>query len=483
MSTVLITVFDGLQPAQVTPELMPNLSAFAAEGVAFGNHHPVFPSVTRINGASMVTGRYPGAHGLTANTLVVRDFDPYLAFSALEPTLTQLAEKTGRVLLVPTLADILFRHGMEYVAIGTGTSGNAYVHNPNAAVSGGATIHPEFTLPRGLYDDIVARFGAWPADAMPTISRLAHAVEIMTGYILPERRPAVALMWFSEPDHAQHAHGVGSEVGVRAVRAADEQFGRLLSWLDESNLAADTDVMVVSDHGYSTIQRVVNLESELRAAGFPEGPEPGGVVVAPNGGSTLFYVRDGDYAATDWLAAWLMTQPWCGPILASDSVAGIAGTLPASLIGNDGERAPELAMSFRWDSRPNDVGFAGHAFSGGGAPGLGQHGSMSRHEMNSILFARGPQFKRGVVVETPTGNVDVAPTVLRLLGLPADVHLDGRGLEESFGLGPDHTTLSWVTDVHQAERAVDGGVYRQLIRVSRVNETLYLEEGLAWLDT
>ena len=59
MTSVLIVVFDGLQPSQVTPELMPNLSALAAEGVTFGNHHPVFPTVTRTNAASMVTGRSP----------------------------------------------------------------------------------------------------------------------------------------------------------------------------------------------------------------------------------------------------------------------------------------------------------------------------------------------------------------------------------------------------------------------------------------
>ena len=142
MSFALIVAFDGLQPAQVTPEVMPNLSRFAADGVTFSNHHPVFPTVTRINAASMVTGRYPGAHGLAANTLVVRDYDPYLAFSALEPMLAKLVQKTGQVLLVPTLGDILSKQGMEYIAVGAGTTGNAYVHNPNAEKSGGATIHP-----------------------------------------------------------------------------------------------------------------------------------------------------------------------------------------------------------------------------------------------------------------------------------------------------------------------------------------------------
>ncbi len=147
MPSVLIFVFDGLQPAQVNPQLMPNLSAMAAKGVIFANHHAVFPTVTRANVSSMVTGRNPGGHGLAANTLVVRDFEPHQAIPALEPQLAQVAEKTGRVLLAPTLADILCQHGQEYVAIGVGTTGNAYLHNPRAELSGGATIHPEFTLP------------------------------------------------------------------------------------------------------------------------------------------------------------------------------------------------------------------------------------------------------------------------------------------------------------------------------------------------
>ena len=174
MRNILIVAFDGLQPAQVTPALMPNLAAFVAEGVAFDNHHPVYP---------MVTGRYPGAHGLAANMLVMRDYDPYNAFSALEPTLAEVARKTS-VLLEPTLADILSQHGMEYVAVGSGTSGNSYVHNPNAAKVGGATIHPEFCLPYPLHDEIIARFGEWPPEGETNADKLVRAVDIATEYVL-----------------------------------------------------------------------------------------------------------------------------------------------------------------------------------------------------------------------------------------------------------------------------------------------------------
>ena len=469
MSSVLIVVFDGLQPAQVRPELMPNLARFASEGVFFENHHPVFPSVTRINAASMVTGRYPGGHGLAANTMVARDYDPALVFSALEPVLAKIKAATGRALLAPTLADILGAHGLEYTAIGVGTSGNAYVHNPNADAVGGATIHPDFTLPYPLHGRLTARFGAWPGETSPNTPRFDHAVRILTEHILPERSPAVALIWSSEPDKAQHAAGVGSDMSDRAVREADERFGRIMRWVESNSQTKDINVMVVSDHGYSTVQEPVDVEWYVRDAGF----EDSDVLVAPNGGSVLFYCRDSN--ASDSLAAWLMAQPWCGALLASEAAGEIEGTLPISLSGGDGPRAPELAMSLGWDSRPNRAGYAGSAYSAGGAPGLGQHGSMSRHEMNNVLIARGPKFRRSSRVTSPTGNVDIAPTALSLLGLPISDDMDGRVLVEALAGGPE--SVEWTSETYTAERTMVGEKYCQHVQVSRVEETVYLDEG------
>lgn len=471
MRNILIVAFDGLQPAQVTPDLMPNLAEFVAEGVAFDNHHPVYPSVTRINAASMVTGLHPGAHGIAANMLVMRDYDPHTAFSALEPTLAKVARKTS-VLLKPTLADILSRHGLEYVAVGSGTSGNSYLHNPNAERVGGATIHPEFCLPYPLHDDIVGRFGEWPPEGETNADKLARAVDIATEYVLAERKPVVTFVWFSEPDKSQHAHGVCTEVSTRALKEADEQFGRLLSWLDDAG--ADTDVIVISDHGYSTISEVIDVEGLLRAAGFPLGNEPGGITVAANGGSVLFYAHDRDYATVDRLAAFLMQQRWSGALVASDAIGNIEGTLPASLVGIEGPRAPDLAMSFHWDSRVSPSGYAGYAFSTGGAPELGQHGSMSRHEMRNSLFARGSSFKSGVRIASPTGSADLAPTVLHLLGIGGGEAMHGRVLREAL---TDGNPVEWQTETHRAERKVKSGTYRQQITVSRVSGTTYVDEG------
>ena len=55
----LLIVLDGLRPDYVTPALMPNLHALGERGVVFTDHHAVYPTVTRVNAASISTGAYP----------------------------------------------------------------------------------------------------------------------------------------------------------------------------------------------------------------------------------------------------------------------------------------------------------------------------------------------------------------------------------------------------------------------------------------
>ena len=515
--TVLIVVFDGLQPAQITAGLMPNLASFAAAGVTFAAHHPVFPTVTRVNVASIVTGCLPGRHGLAGNTYLCRDYAPTRVIPALEPVLRDVARATGRLLLRPTLADLLARRGLEYIAIGTGTSGNAYLHHPNAdtdtnadsdadaatdtAGVAGATIHPDFTLPRGLQAELAARFGDWPPQTLPNTPRLAHAVRILTEYILPERRPAVAVLWSSEPDKTQHDDGVGLGRAPQALAEADYHFGELLRWLERAGRADDTDIIILSDHGYSTISETVPVADLLLAAGFPPVEQTGGVAVAANGGSALFYINTAAdaAAATDvaaaaaaadaadavgvaqGLAAWLTAQGWCGSLFASERIGSPPdGVLPAALIGCEGPRSPDLIMSFRWHDAANAAGYPGHAPAAGGHPGQGQHGSLSRHELRNTGLARGPSFRKSTIIGTPTGNIDIAPTILHLLGI-ADLGqgMDGRILREALadadcnddagGGGPPAPRT-------RRHRAATGN-YRQELQVSQVGGSLYIDWG------
>ncbi len=60
------------------------------------------------------------------------------------------------------------------------------------------------------------------------------------------------------------------------------------------------------------------------------------------------------------------------------------------------------------------------------ATGFGQHGGLGRNEQSPFLFVRGGGFALSTHRER-TSLIDIAPTVLRHLGLAAD-GLDGRAL-------------------------------------------------------
>jgi len=414
---------------------------------------------------------------------VDRESDPGRVVPALRPELLEVFGRAGRLLLAPNLAGILGDHGEEYVAVGSGSTGNAYLHNPDAVRAGGATVHLEFCEPDGLHQELTSRFGPWPGPGYPAEERLRHGITVLTEYVLAERDPAVALFWSSEPDACQHRDGVGSDLATRSLAAADRQLGRLFAWLEETGRDAHTDVLVAADHGYSTVAEDVKIERLVADAGFPPHGEKDGVVVASNGGSVLFYVGERDRATANRLAAWLMAQPWCGALVAAGALGGVEGTLPAALVGIEGPRAPDLTMSFAWNSRPNRYGYAGHVYNEGKAPGQGNHGSMSRHEQRCALIARGPSFGQGVALQTPSGNVDITPTVLRVLGLDGLDSLDGRALAEALVDGQGPGLVIPAAETHTAERAVAGGVYRQNITVTRVGKTAYVDEGNARLDT
>ena len=477
MTKIILAVFDGLQPAQINSVDTPNLFRVSQNGAFFENHHPVFPSVTRVNAASMVTGVNPGKHWLAGNSFVARDYDDSKVIPALNVQLSEIRNAGLEVLGVPTLQEIISEKNMEYVAIGVGTSGNAYVHNPLADVYGGATIHPEFTIPHRLHKELEGLFGGWPEEQLPNTPRYKKAVDIFIEYVLGRINPEVALIWSSEPDKSQHASGVGSDAAQAALRQADAEFGRIMEYISTSSQHQNSDLMILSDHGYSTITEVIDIETLLESSNLAGSD---GWLLAQNGGCVLFYLKNQeDIYLVPELVEWLSGQVWCGTLCASERLGEVKGTIPLSSIMNEGKRSADIIMSFHWDSSDNVDGYAGHVFSTGGAKNLGQHGSISLHEMNNTLICSGPTFLEGEKILSPTGNTDILPTILSILGEELPAHVEGRILEESFK-GSDNEIISEMK-IHEASLSTEFGTYSQEITISSVGQTQYIEEGRSWL--
>ena len=80
---------------------------------------------------------------------------------------------------------------------------------------------------------------------------------------------------------------------------------------------------------------------------------------------------------------------------------------------------------------------------------------------------------------SPTGNVDLAPTALRILGLPGGESMDGRVLEEALSDGPDSGSIESKTETFTAERNLGHARYRQEITTTSVGTTIYVDQGKA----
>src|SRR5438552_18897810 len=82
------------------------------------------------------------------------------------------------------------------------------------------------------------------------------------------------------------------------------------------------------------------------------------------------------------------------------------------------------------------------------------HADLSRFDMHNMLIATGPDFRGGQMDDLPTGNVDLAPTILRILGITPPQKLDGRVLSEALvkvdpataGLKPEIKTIEVIKD-------------------------------------
>jgi arylsulfatase A-like enzyme len=96
--------------------------------------------------------------------------------------------------------------------------------------------------------------------------------------------------------------------------------------------------------------------------------------------------------------------------------------------------------------------------------------------MNNTLVAHGPSFKQGFIDEMPSGNIDVAPTILWLLGVAPAPTMDGRILHEALAHSPVKPPKAQ-TKTLQAAR--DIGLFRwtQYLKFSSVGSTRYFDEG------
>jgi arylsulfatase A-like enzyme len=485
---VVVVVWDGMRPDFVNEQTSPNLWALAQAGVFFASHHPVYLSATEVNGIAIATGMYPAHSLVIANTDFRPRIDPENSVGIEIPSVVRKGDEIsgGHYLGATTIAEFL--HARSLATVIAGSKQVTLLHDrarrPNEpGVS--PVLYQGAALPPGLEAVLTQALGDFPPAALPDdkTARDAWTTQALIGPLWKNGVPPYTLLWLAEPDSTQHATGPGSAASLAAIKSSDDLLGRVLAELERRGLRANTDVFVVSDHGFSTINRKVDVAAELVAAGFDArrtvtgGLKPGEVMAISNGGTTLLYVGDHDAALCRHLVACLQKQDWTGVIF---SRAPLEGTFPLATAQIDAPEAPDLVVSLHWT----------HDKSATGTPGLmasdlkstsektGNHTSLSFYDMHNTLVAAGPDFRAGVRDALPSANTDLAPTILWILGFQDEaMRRDGRVLGEALaGAAPPLRTFE-IKRLTARRDLGDGRAWEQYLNVSEVNGVQYFDEG------
>jgi arylsulfatase A-like enzyme len=472
---------DGLRPDSITAEDTPTLFRLRAEGVDLVNSHAVFPTVTRVNAAAIATGTQPGTNGLVGNQMFVpavderRAFDTgnYRNFLALERA------SGGRVLPVRTLAERLHARGLALAAVSSGSTGSAFLLNPNAPGGVGALVNGYFdpgktvAYPAAVSEAVLARFGPAPVKQPGGVrfdASVSWTQRVLREYVLPDLAPDVVINWLTEPDHSQHHVGVGSPDAREALRNGDREIAQVLAGVD----AASTSVLVVSDHGFTANTAGVDVAGALVEAKLKAASDSPDVILASSGQAVALHVQHHDPDRVAGLARFIQGQDWGGVLF---SAARVDGAFPLELINvANRDRGPDLLFTFPWTSRRSAFGVPGTdlaAVTAGGAPYASDHGSMSPWNVRNTFLAWGAGVKRGIIAPAPAGNADVTPTVLALLGAEGEAGLDGRVVTEALEGGPDPEQVAVETRIHTAA----AGAYRAALQISTVDGRRYVDKS------
>jgi arylsulfatase A-like enzyme len=499
---VVVVVWDGMRPDFVTEQNTPTLWKLAREGITFRNHHAVYPSATMVNGTAIVTGIYPGNNGIIANHVYRPDIDPNHSIDVELPAVVKKGDEVsgGKYILVPTIAELVQHAGGRTVIASAKTVGLLLDRQADVGTAKNCvTLFAGKSLPAEIIPSITATLGPFPSGHL---QQDAWTTKAMTDCFWKDGVPALSVLWLGEPDLTQHESAPGAPAALAAIKSADENLAAVLSALDQRDARGSTDVFIVSDHGFSTIKRSVDLRRILNDAGFTakieelriakdgnqsaggirdktefnDQPKPGDIMLAANGGSVLFYVVGHDKKLIRRLVEFLQQSDFAGVIFTKEPMEGTFGLTQALIQRGD---APDVVMAFRWTDLQNQFGVTGEIDADWQrAAGKGTHATLSRFDMHNTLIAAGPDFKRGQTDDLPTGNVDLVPTILQILGIKVPHQMDGRILSEAVA-APTSLLPAPKPEAKSIEARKDfpSGTWRQTLKISRVGSTIYLDEG------
>lgn len=419
---ILITV-DGF-PARMLSDSkthVPNIRALAENGAMAKGMRVSNPSVTWPNHTTLISGVQPRRHSVLFNGVLARGDS-----LRIEPNVT-----AKELVAVPTLFEFL--HGMGLKTAGV----NWPCTRLSASVDDDFPDSPEmvnFTTAR-LRTELVAE-GILSSDKQADFAKLlgAQRDEVWTKtacYLIRKRMPNFMTVHLLNTDSTHHKYGPESMASYTALALADRFVGDIVAAVKGAGHWDSTAIIVTADHGFATATNVLQPNVLLRQAGLLEISSLNLIVKArvqcvPEGGSGLIYLNDPKTREEDRkkVIELFSKAEGVAELIGPDGFEALG--MPAAGQGGMGDFVLRPKMGYGVLGVATGTNFVAPVTS---AISSGYHGYLADEpDMQAIFVASGSGIKKGARLEE-IRNVDVAPTVARLLGKTFP-NVDGKILTE-----------------------------------------------------
>jgi len=374
--TVILLSWDGMRHDFLDRGDFPALKQVEQQGIRAKKLTPVFPPNTFPGHVSLATGAKPAQHGIIGNTFYDREKGLYSYSNEAhwinaEP-LWVTAERQG----VKTA--VYFWVGSETDWQGVGASYR------------------------------IAPFDGRRSEAKK-VDQIIDWLDLPAG-----ERPRLIMSYWQGADTVAHVKGPDHEDVANVIAAQDKELGRLIKALNSRDLWPNTTLMIVSDHGMATVNRSVEIKTALEDAGF---------ALRITGGSAVQHIFLDHQDQKNSVLSILHALPHI-TVFSDESVPAALSTL---------NRTGDIVVT---TSAPHTLTRAETLLAKIEqllSPMLGwdkgAHGfNPATADMSAIFLAMGRGVTPGQLIPE-IHQLEVAPTVARLLGIEPPANAIRRGIQ------------------------------------------------------
>jgi arylsulfatase A-like enzyme len=392
---VIVISLDGFPAYDLAdPKLpIPTIRHLMQTGAAAESMQPINPTWTWPNHTTMITGVRATAHGVLYNGTLFRKDDPLSVKVDPTPPETQMVH-------CPTLYDVAYHAGLttaqvDWVAINDApTITWAFPERANPS----DPLIKEMVAKGVLTDDDISNQGH------PSILWRDQIWTKAAAYLIRQHHPNLLLFHLLSLDSTHHRYGPRTLASYDAIAFLDSCIKQLVDATKEAGMLDRTTFLVVSDHGFKTVTKQVQLNALLASAHLDNEVQ----AVAEGGSAMLYIAKPHRDQLLSQLKTLLAGTQGVGRVVEQSEYAALGYPLPST-----NPQMPDLLALAK----------SSYAFSGG-QPGAGP--------VIIVTMARrkGKQWFMGSMTKRRARELDVPLSFLGAGTYTAEIYEDANAADK-----------------------------------------------------